>query len=109
MGESWQDELRRRGVDIPVNTLLHATEKNARLERHSDRVATAGVRFPERWEKEDRRPEWFSEYEDFPAGSFDDTIDGIESADHIGTELSSGKPDFKSSGQKQSFAMMKGF
>jgi predicted phage terminase large subunit-like protein len=109
MGEGWQDELRRRGIDIPVNTLLHTTEKNARLERHSDRVATAGVRFPERWEKEDRRPEWFSEYEDFPAGSFDDTIDGIESVDHIGTELSSGKPDYKSSGKKQGFAQMKGF
>lgn len=109
MGEGWQDELRRRGVDIPVSTLLHTTEKNARLERHSDRVATAGVRFPERWEKEDRRPEWFSEYEDFPAGSYDDTIDGIESADHIGTELSSGKPDFQSSGHKQSFAQLKGF
>lgn len=109
MGETWQDELRRRGVDIPVNTLLHTTEKPARLERHSDRVATAGVRFPDRWSKEDRRPEWFSEYEDFPAGSFDDTIDAIESADHIGTELSSAKPDFKSSGQKQGHTLLKGF
>jgi predicted phage terminase large subunit-like protein len=109
MAEGWQDELRRRGVDIPVNTLLHTTEKNARLERHSTRVETGGVRFPERWEREDRRPEWAPEYEDFPAGAFDDVIDGIESADHVGTELSAGKPDFASSGQKQGFAMLKGF
>jgi hypothetical protein len=109
MGENWQDELRRREVDIPVNTLLHTTEKNARLERHSDRVMTAGVRFPDRWEKEDRRPEWFSEYEDFPAGSFDDTIDAIESVDHIGKELSAGKPDFLTTGQKQSFSKLQGF
>ncbi|HKO43347.1 MAG TPA: hypothetical protein VJU84_08655 [Pyrinomonadaceae bacterium] len=109
MAENWQDELRRRGVDIPVNTLLHTTEKNARIERHSTRVETAGVRFPDRWEREDARPEWFSEYEDFPAGSYDDTIDGIESADHVGTELSAGKPDFITSGQKQGFARLKGF
>lgn len=109
MAETWQDELRRRGVDIPVNLLLHTTEKNARLERHSDRVATAGVRFPERWAKDDRRPEWFSEYEDFPAGSFDDTIDGIESADHIGTEKSAGSWGLKSSGVKQSFSKLKSY
>jgi predicted phage terminase large subunit-like protein len=109
MAEHWQDELRRRGVDIPVNTLLHTTEKPARLERHSTRVETAGIRFPERWQREDRRPEWFSEYEDFPAGSYDDTIDGIESADHIATEESAGKPDFMSSGQKQSFARAKAY
>lgn len=109
MAEGWQDELRRRGVDIPVNTLLHSTEKNARLERHSDRVATAGVRFPERWDREDHRPEWFSEYEDFPAGSYDDTMDAIESADHIATELSAGKPDYLSSGQRQSHSLAKAY
>lgn len=109
LGEIWQDELRRRGVDIPVNTLLHTTEKNARIERHSTRVDTGGVRFPDRWEKEDRRPEWFSEYDDFPAGSFDDTIDGIESADHIGTEVSAGRPDYASTGVKLGSSMLKGF
>jgi predicted phage terminase large subunit-like protein len=109
LAEHWQDELRRRGVDIPVSTLLHSTEKAARIERHSTRVETAGVRFPDRWQREDRRPEWFSEYEDFPAGSFDDTIDGIESADHIAREMSVGKPDFVSSGQKQSFAQAKAY
>jgi predicted phage terminase large subunit-like protein len=109
MAEGWQDELRRRGVDVTVNTLLHTTEKNARIERHSTRVETGGVRFPDRWEKEDRRPEWFSEYEDFPAGSFDDTIDGIESADHVGTELSAGRPDFRATGQKLGSAQLSGF
>jgi predicted phage terminase large subunit-like protein len=109
MAEGWQDELRRRGVDISVNTLLHTTEKNARIERHSVRVHTGGVRYPEKWAREDSRPEWFSEYEDFPAGSFDDTIDGIESADHIATEISAGRPDFRATGVKQGSALLSGF
>jgi predicted phage terminase large subunit-like protein len=109
MAEGWQDELRRRGVDVPVNTLLHTTEKNARIERHSTRVETGGFRFPRKWEREDHRPEWFSEYEDFPAGSYDDTIDGNESADHVATELSAGKPDFVSTGVKLGSSMLKGF
>jgi hypothetical protein len=107
--EYWQDELRRRGVDIVVYTLLHSTEKPARLERHSDRVATGGVRFPVRWENEDRRPEFFVEYEDYPAGSHDDTMDANESADWIGTEVSAGRPDFASTGVKLGSAQLSGF
>jgi predicted phage terminase large subunit-like protein len=109
LGETFQEELRRRGADVIVNTLLHTAEKNSRLENHSIRVVNGGVRFPDRWEREDRRPEWFSEYVDFPAGAFDDTIDSIESADHIGMELIVGKVEFKSSGKKSGSAMMKGF
>ena len=108
MAEGWQDELRRRGIDVPISTLLHTEEKPARLERHSMRIESSGIRFPEKWENEERRPEWFSEYADYP-GAYDDTIDAIESADHIGMELSSGKPDFVSSGNKQSFALAKAF
>lgn len=108
MGDNWQDELRRRGLDIPVNTLLHTEEKSARLERHSIRVDTAGVRFPERWSKPDRRPEWFGEYEDYP-GAFDDTIDAIESADHIAMNVSAGKAEFKSTGVKQGSALTRGY
>jgi predicted phage terminase large subunit-like protein len=109
LGESFQDELRQRGVDVTVNTLLHTEEKSARLERHSIRVETGGVRFPNKWEREDRRPEWFSEYEDFPAGAYDDTIDAIESADHIAMELSGGKVDFASSGRKLGSALARGY
>jgi len=109
LGETFQEELRRRGVDIKVNTLLHTEEKSARLDRHSIRVETGGMRFPQKWEKEDRRPEWFSEYEDYPAGSFDDTIDAIESADHIAMNESSGRADFKSSGMKQGSALAKAY
>lgn len=104
MAENWQDELRRRGLDIPVNTLLHSEEKPARLERHSTRVETAGVRYPERWAKTDHRPDWFSEYEDYP-GAYDDTIDAIESADHIAMNLSVGKAEYKSTGIKQGSAL----
>jgi predicted phage terminase large subunit-like protein len=110
LGSSFQEELRKRGVDVSVNTLLHTEEKSARLERHSIRVETAGVRFPNRWEREDRRPEWFSEYEDFPAGAYDDTIDAIESADHIAMELSGvGKVDFVSSGIKLGSALTRAY
>jgi predicted phage terminase large subunit-like protein len=109
MGENFQDELRRRGVDISVHTLLHTTEKEARLERHSIRVETGGVRFPDRWEQEDRRPEWFSEYEDFPAGSHDDTIDAIESADDIAMNHMAGLIEYKSTGVRRGSAAMKGF
>jgi predicted phage terminase large subunit-like protein len=105
LGENFQDELRRRGVDIKVNTLLHTTEKEARLERHSIRIETGGVRFPDKWEKDDRRPEWFSEYEDFP-GAFDDTIDALESADYIGMNLIAGKIEYKSSGQRTGSSRM---
>lgn len=109
LGENFQDELRRRGVDLLVNTLLHTTEKQARLERHSIRVETGGVRFPARWEREDRRPDWFGEYEDFPAGAFDDTIDALESSDFIGLNLSAGAVDYESSGRKHESAKMKGY
>lgn len=108
-GENWQDEFRRRGRDIRVHTLLHTTEKNARLERHSIRIETGGVRFPARWEEEARRPDWFSEYEDFPAGAFDDTIDSIESADWIGMNEIAGLIEYRSSGVKTGAAAMKGF
>ena len=84
LGENFQNELRARGVDRQVKTLLHTTEKEARLERLSIRIESGGMRFPKRWEQEDRRPDWFAEFEDFPAGSYDDTIDAIESVDSIG-------------------------
>lgn len=106
LGENFQDELRRRGVDIVVNTLLHTVEKEARLERHSIRIDSKGVRFPQKWEKSDRRPEWFSEYEDFPAGAHDDAIDAIESADDIGMNHVAGDLSFKSSGQKNASSRM---
>lgn len=109
LGENFQDELRRRGFDVRVHTKLHTTEKEARLERHSIRVETGGVRFPERWEKDDRRPEWFAEYEDFPAGSFDDTIDAIESADDIGMNDIAGLIEFRSTGKRTGSAAMRGF
>ena len=105
LGENFQDELRRRGVDIVVNTKLHSEPKPARLDRHSIRVETGGVRFPNRWEQSDRRPDWFSEYEDYPAGAFDDTIDAIETADDIAMNDSAGKVDFKSTGIKQGSAL----
>jgi hypothetical protein len=63
------------------------------------------VRFPNRWEQSDRRPDWFSEYEDYPAGAFDDTIDAIETADDIAMNDSAGKVDFKSTGIKQGSAL----
>lgn len=85
LGQNFQDELRARGVDRAVKTLLHTTEKGARIERLSIRIETGGVRFPQRWQSEERRPDWMSEFEDFPAGSFDDTIDAIESLDSIGS------------------------
>ncbi len=109
LGDTFQDELRARGLDIKVNTLLHTEEKTARLDRHSIRVDTGGVRFPQKWEREDRRPEWFSEYEDYPAGAFDDTIDAIESADYIGKNKSAGKVEFKSAGVKQGSALTGGY
>lgn len=109
LGENFQDELRRRGVDVVVNTKLHSEEKHARLARHSIRVENGGVRFPQRWESEDRRPEWFGEYVDYPAGSFDDTIDAIETADDIAMNDSAGKIDFKSTGEKQGSAMARAY
>lgn len=109
MAENWQDELRRRKVDIVVNTKLHSKEKPARLEHHSIRVANGGVRFPQRWEQADRRPEFFSEYEDYPAAAFDDTIDAIETADDVAMNDSAGKVDFKSAGAKQGSALAKGY
>lgn len=109
LGENFQDELRRRGIDIRVRTLLHTTEKAARLERHSIRCETGGVRFPSRWDEEARRPDWFSEYEDFPAGSYDDTIDAIESLDHIGMNEMAGLIEFRSTGVKTGSAAMAGF
>ncbi len=109
LGENFQDELRRQGIDIVVHTLLHTTEKEARLERHSIRTETGGVRFPDKWENESRRPEWFSEYEDFPAGAWDDTIDAIESADYIGMNCIAGEISFKSTGKKLGSARISGY
>ncbi|MGH9942834.1 MAG: hypothetical protein ACRD9R_10820 [Pyrinomonadaceae bacterium] len=109
LGENFQDELRAQGVDRTVQTLLHTTEKAARLERHSIRVESGGVKFPQRWEKEDRRPEWFGEYEDYPSGAFDDTIDAIESADHVGMNEAVGRPDFKSTGKKNPSASARAY
>lgn len=100
LGENFQEELRRRGVDAVVNTLLHSVEKDSRLERHSIRIDSKGIRFPQKWEKEDRRPEWFGEYEDYPSGSHDDTIDALESADDIGMNHIAGDISFKSTGRK---------
>jgi predicted phage terminase large subunit-like protein len=105
-GETWQDELRRRGIDIVVNTKLHSVEKDSRLEKHSIRIETGGVRFPARWEGEGKRPDWFSEYEDYP-GAFDDTIDALESADDIGMNDSAGQVDFTSAGEKSGSSRMK--
>lgn len=84
LGDRFQNRLREAGIDKLVHTLLHSEEKPARLDRLSIRIETAGIRFPQRWEQEDRRPEWFSEMEDYP-GAYDDTIDAIESADAIGS------------------------
>ncbi len=109
LGENFQDELRRRGVDRAVNTLLHTTEKEARLERLSIRIETGGVRFPQKWQQEDRRPEWFSEFEDFPAAAHDDTIDALESADHIGMTASGGRAEFKATGRKNASAQARGY
>ena len=109
LGDNFQDELRRKGVDIVVNTFLHSVEKEARLEKHSIRIDSKGVRFPQRWEKEDRRPEWFGEYEDFPAGAFDDTIDALETADDIGMNHIAGDMSYKSSGKKLGSAKMRGY
>lgn len=109
LGENFQDELRRRGVDVVVNTKLHTEEKHARLARHSIRVENGGVRFPDRWASEDRRPEWFSEYIDYPSGAFDDTIDAIETADDIAMNDSAGKVEFKSTGEKQGSAMARAY
>ena len=94
LGAQFQDDLRAAGIDKVVHTLLHTEEKEARIERLSIRVENGGVRFPQKWEEENRRPEWFSEMTDYP-GPYDDTIDGIESADSIGSRsvpaASSGK------------------
>lgn len=84
LGEAFQEELRKAGIDTVVRTLLHSEEKTARIERLSIRIENQGVRFPEKWQSEDRRPEWFSEMEDYP-GPYDDTIDAIESVDSIGS------------------------
>lgn len=109
LGENFQDELRRRGVDVVVNTKLHTEEKDARLARHSIRVENGGVRFPQRWESEDRRPDWFGEYVDYPAGSFDDTVDAIETCDDIAMNDSAGKVEYKSTGVKQPSALASGY
>jgi len=85
LGAQFQDDLRALGVDKVVHTLLHSEEKEARIERLSIRIENAGVRVPQKWEDDTRRPEWFSEMEDYP-GAFDDTIDGLESADSIGNK-----------------------
>lgn len=94
LGERFQERLRKEGIDTVVHTLLHTEEKAARLERLSIRNENGGVCYPSRWQQENRRPEWFSEFEDYP-GPYDDTIDGIESADSIGSRsvaaASSGK------------------
>jgi hypothetical protein len=94
LGERFQERLRKEGVDVVVKTLLHTEEKQARLDRLSVRNENGGVRYPAKWQSEDRRPEWFSEYVDDPA-PYDDTIDGIESLDSIGSRsveaASSGK------------------
>jgi predicted phage terminase large subunit-like protein len=84
LGAQFQEKLRKDGVDKVVHTLLHTEEKAARLDRLSVRIENKGLRFPTRWQQEDRKPEWFSEFEDYP-GPYDDTIDAIESADSIGS------------------------
>lgn len=95
LGLNFQDELRARGVDKVVKTYLHTVEKDARIDSHSIRIQNQGVRFPQRWESEDRRPEFWHEYEDDGSGSYDDTIDAIETADAIANKsvaaASSGK------------------
>ncbi|HKQ06617.1 MAG TPA: hypothetical protein VJ464_15900 [Blastocatellia bacterium] len=85
LGADFQDDLRRAGVDKVVHTLLHTEEKPARIERLSIRVANGGMRFPQKWKDENRRPGWFSEMQDYP-GPYDDTIDALESADSIGNK-----------------------
>lgn len=110
LGENFQDELRAKGVDRVVKTLLHSTEKPARLERLSIRIDVAGVRFPQKWQQEDRRPDWFAEFEDYPAAANDDTIDAIESSDFIGTTLGSGgRAEFKSTGRKNASVGARGY
>jgi predicted phage terminase large subunit-like protein len=84
LGVQFQEKLRKEGIDKVVHTLLHTEEKSARLDRLSVRIENKGTRFPAKWQQEDRRPEWFSEFEDYP-GPYDDTIDAIESADSIGS------------------------
>jgi predicted phage terminase large subunit-like protein len=84
LGDRFQERLRKEGIDVVVKTLLHSEEKPARLDRLSMRIESKGVRFPIKWQKEDRQPEWFSEFTDYP-GPYDDTIDAIESADSIGS------------------------
>ena len=83
LGERFQDRLRKLGVDQTVHTFLHKEPKPSRLERLSGRNDQASVRYPAKWEREDRRPEFFSEMEDYP-GAYDDTIDAIETLDAIG-------------------------
>ncbi|MGA9769298.1 MAG: hypothetical protein WBV94_09675 [Blastocatellia bacterium] len=94
LGDRFQEKLRKAGIDKVVHTLLHTEEKAARLDRLSVRIETKGVRFPIKWQSEERRPEFFSEFEDYP-GPYDDTIDAIESADSLGSRsvaaASSGK------------------
>lgn len=85
LGADFQDDLRAAGVDKVVHTLLHTEEKPARIERLSIRVANGGIRFPQKWQDESRRPDWFAEMEDYP-GPYDDTIDALESADSIGSK-----------------------
>jgi hypothetical protein len=104
LGERFQERLRKEGVDVVVKTLLHTEEKSSRLDRLSVRNENGGVRYPAKWEPEDRRPEWFSEYEDDP-GPYDDVIDGIESLDSIGSRTveaaSAGKdPEGKTSRER---------
>lgn len=82
LGAEFQDELRKSGVDKVVHTLLHSAPKDERMQRLSIRIANGGLLFPQRWEDPERRPDWFSEMEDYP-GPFDDTIDAIESADSV--------------------------
>jgi predicted phage terminase large subunit-like protein len=109
LGENFQDELRRRGIDLKVNTLLHTTEKSARIERLSIRVDSNGFRFPNRWENEARQPEWFNELLEYPFSTFDDVVDALESADFIGTDLIHGKIEFLSSRLKLGSAKMGGY
>ncbi len=94
LGAQFQEKLRKAGIDKVVKTLLHTEEKTARLDRLSVRIENKGMRFPTKWQSEERRPEFFSEFEDYP-GPYDDTIDAIESADSIGSRsvaaASSGK------------------
>lgn len=109
LGETFQTELRRSGIDLKVNTFLHTAEKEARLLNHSIRVDTGGVQFPAKWENDARRPEFFAEYEDFPSGAFDDTIDAIESADHIAMNALRGEIQFQSLGRTFASAKLKSY